>query len=372
MTTHKFLLIGPALDGGGAESRFRKVALNLLPGQVEIALLHGRKPQTDKEPEYLDLKYRGKLSYLRAAWILRRQLQKKNYAQIMCFGLFPSFVGALALIYLHPRPGFIVHEITRPLAEAKMHSFLKSTIYSGVRKWIYRKATTLTANSIDGSQEVCKINGVSTTRCIRLPNIIDHQKILEQAESTPLVPIPTEGYVISVGRLDEMKGIETIIEAMEQIQQTSKLGLLIIGDGPHRKVLEAFVQEKNLEQRVQMTGAIGQPIPLLKGALAFVLASEFEGFSNAVLEAMFCDIPVVTSFCSSDAKQMCAKGAALGFVPGDAHRLAQHLKELENSPLVRRQLVEKARVYRAPHEVHTALPCYEDLFTGEKHCISAN
>jgi glycosyltransferase involved in cell wall biosynthesis len=103
------------------------------------------------------------------------------------------------------------------------------------------------------------------------------------------------------------------------------------------------------------------PIPVLQRASAFVLASEYEGFSNSVLEAMFCSVPVITSFCSSDAREMCEQGAALGFNVGDTVQLSEHISAVLTDEALGQRLVTRAREYCALHSVEKAIPIYENL-----------
>lgn len=90
-----------------------------------------------------------------------------------------------------------------------------------------------------------------------------------------------------------------------------------MGDGKARKALANQVKDMSLEEVVIFTGVLENPFPLLRGAAAFVLASEYEGYSNSLLEAMFCDVPVITSSCSSDADEMARYGAVQSFEIGN-------------------------------------------------------
>ena len=93
------------------------------------------------------------------------------------------------------------------------------------------------------------------------------------------------------------------------------------------------------------------------------MASEYEGFSNAALEAMFLDVPVITSYCSADAREMCEQGAALGFEVGDAEQLSRQILAVLGDKNLRQSLVRAASRYRAPQALENALPAYERLIS---------
>ena len=76
---------------------------------------------------------------------------------------------------------------------------------------------------------------------------------------------------------------------------------------------------------------------------------------------MFCDVSVITSFCSSDAREICNQGAALGFEVGDLVRLSKHILAMMGDESIGAKLVSRAQTYRAPHELSQAIRVYEAL-----------
>ena len=158
-----------------------------------------------------------------------------------------------------------------------------------------------------------------------------------------------------------MKRIDTVIEAFACISDRTAVNLVIVGDGEASASLHAQTRQHGLQDRVAFIGHMHNPLGVLRRAAGFVLASEYEGFSNTVLEAMSLDVPVVTSFCSSDAREMCNEGVALGFEVGDLEGLAQHLLRLSEDAVVADTLRRKARIYSDRHTTEAAIPRYEQL-----------
>ena len=98
----------------------------------------------------------------------------------------------------------------------------------------------------------------------------------------------------SVGHLVERKGHHHVIRALRQLSDTD---LLIAGDGPERRPLEALARDCGVEDRVRFLGAVEQKrLPTIYNAIdALVLASSREGWANVLLESMACGTPVVAS-----------------------------------------------------------------------------
>lgn len=100
--------------------------------------------------------------------------------------------------------------------------------------------------------------------------------------------------LLSVGHLIERKGHHIAIEALADIPDAL---LLIIGDGPEKKNLEALAAAKGVQDRVSFKGQL--PNDSLKdwysAADVLVLCSSREGWANVLLEAMACGTPVVAT-----------------------------------------------------------------------------
>lgn len=97
-------------------------------------------------------------------------------------------------------------------------------------------------------------------------------------------------------------------------QRYPELHFLIIGEGPMRKEMEAFISSNNLKGRVHLPGARPEVATPLSAMDLFLLTSEFEGTPNVVLEAQWLGLPVVVTE---------AGGAREAFDDGTTGRLAK-------------------------------------------------
>lgn len=355
------LVVGSGLSGGGAEARLSRLAPSFFDGHVDLAILSGDSaPDNLIAGQIFCLQWKSRLSYPRILFALSSIIRKGNYDVVIAFGMFPIVLSALALIGFVRKPKFIVSEITSPITALRNSNCMRRKIYALIQELLYRRGDLITANSIDGLIETCQLSGVNHTTGIRLPNIVDSEKIRKEANHEAPFFVPYRRFLICVGRLDFMKRLDTVIDAYGLLKDTGDCGLVIVGDGSERRVLEAKVSSLGLRNSITFTGRLKNPFPLLKNASAFVLASEYEGFSNSVIEAMFCDVPVITSFCSTDAREMCDSGAALGFEIGDKFRLAENMSIVINDRSLAQKLIGNAQIYRRRHELNRAIPVYEN------------
>ncbi|UCC30628.1 MAG: glycosyltransferase [Phycisphaerales bacterium] len=108
--------------------------------------------------------------------------------------------------------------------------------------------------------------------------------------------IPADGALILwVGRLDPVKGLETLIGAFQSMDVDTDAHLLLVGDGPLRTRLRNKIDRLGLAKRIHLLGARDDVPALLKAADVFAFPSRTEGLPNALLEAMAARCPIVTT-----------------------------------------------------------------------------
>lgn len=117
-------------------------------------------------------------------------------------------------------------------------------------------------------------------------------------ETLPWANSPREDLFVfgTVGRLTQAKDHATLLRAFAKVSALySNARLLLVGEGELRGETEALVHQLGLEHKVHMAGTCTNVPAQLRTMDAFVLSSSREGMPMAVLEAMACGLPVIST-----------------------------------------------------------------------------
>jgi glycosyltransferase involved in cell wall biosynthesis len=151
--------------------------------------------------------------------------------------------------------------------------------------------------------------------------------------------------IVSVGRLSREKGHDLLIAAFLRIApKYPAWRLTICGDGAERANLDTQRQQLGLQDRVELPGWIRDPGEVLRKAELFVLPSRYEGFPNALLEAMAAGLACVSFDCESGPREIIRHAENGLLVPAeDVGELANAMERLITDTDLRCKLGKAAR-----------------------------
>lgn len=173
--------------------------------------------------------------------------------------------------------------------------------------------------------------------------------------------------LLAMGRLSEEKQFSVLIKTFSRLaQQHANWVLRIVGEGPLRVALQQQVIDLDLDDRVELPGRTVNIGDELAKADAFVLTSRFEGFPNALLEAMAVGLPCVTFDCPSGPREMSMDGKVAILVPlNDEQALEHALARLMLDENLRGSLGRRARAsVLARYSLDKVVQQWNSLFKG--------
>ena len=113
--------------------------------------------------------------------------------------------------------------------------------------------------------------------------------------------------IVNIGRLTEQKGQWHLIKAFSKVvEKVPNAKLLILGQGEMKERLEKLVKMYKMERHVFLVGFVNNPYDYLKKSKCFIFSSLFEGLGNSLLEAMSCEVPIISTDCISGPREILA------------------------------------------------------------------
>lgn len=165
--------------------------------------------------------------------------------------------------------------------------------------------------------------------------------------------------IIAVGRLNKIKGFDLLIHAVAGIK--TQCQLVIAGDGPEKENLENLAKMLGIEKEVILPGRLEkeQLIHFYHESSIFCMSSYNEGMSNAMLEAIACGLPIVTTQVGGAAELVNGNGI---IVPcGDSFALKEALETLLENPSRLEQCRNRSLQIAADFSWNKITNCFADL-----------
>lgn len=123
--------------------------------------------------------------------------------------------------------------------------------------------------------------------------------------------------VIGMGRLTNQKNFPLLIRAFKNVREERECRLVILGKGNRRRELKDLTARLGLEKDVWMPGHVENPYKYLERSDVFAQTSRHEGFGNALLEALYLGLPVISTDCPFGPGEILNDGRYGDLVPED-------------------------------------------------------
>jgi GalNAc-alpha-(1->4)-GalNAc-alpha-(1->3)-diNAcBac-PP-undecaprenol alpha-1,4-N-acetyl-D-galactosaminyltransferase len=348
----RLALVISQLGAGGAERVMSALANHWAEQGHEISLI---TLSSDTEDFYaissnvrrLGLDLMGpSAGYLQAIWrnVVRLRSLRKSILGVRpdCVVSFTDKTNVLVLLAMS---GSSVPVVVSERVDPRQYPI--GRIWSCLRKLLYRRASGLVVQTEE--LRVWAESHVPGGRVHVVPNPVRNwPQNLSQGGDALECPVPAP-YVLAMGRLTHQKGFDLLIEAFAEVVlrrgARGSWSLAILGEGEWRGKLDDLVSRVGLSGRVRLPGVVRDPERWLQHAGLFVLSSRYEGYPNALLEAMASGVACVSYACSTGPSEILSDGVDGRLVRpvGSVAQLADAMAELMDDPDARQRLALAAR-----------------------------
>ncbi|HEU0118159.1 MAG TPA: glycosyltransferase [Alphaproteobacteria bacterium] len=337
MSSKSVVFFLPTLAGGGAERDTLTLAGHFAAkGHKVTLLLQRREGELLKAiPKTIRTVSLDQPRTLLAVFPLTAFLQQeKPDVLISSFG-HNNIIAILARMISGLQTRIIVCQHTSLSIESKFHTNWQYLFLPFLSRIFLPRAQGIVAVSQSVANDLSKTAKLPINRVTIIYNPVvtaDFEERMNEDISHPWfgsgIPV-----VLGVGRLVEEKDFATLIQAFAVVAQKYEVRLAIVGDGPLRQSLIDLTKKLGVNDLVMFLGYQTNPLPFIRRAAVLAASSKHEGFGNALVEALACGTPVVSTKVGG-AEEILKQGSYGQLVPiGNPGELTKAIAATLSNPL---------------------------------------
>ena len=357
----------PDLFAGGAQRVMVNMANYWARREWEVTILAlaggGAAPffVLDSRVRYVSLSISGVSRHLligfwnniRRIRVLRKAIQRSRPDSVI------SFIDQTNVLTVLATRGLRFTVVVSERIDPTMCSMGK--LWGQLRWWTYSMADCIVVQSLGAcAYFLPEFEG----RVVVIPNAV----MVPPEGQVPDKPLALGRSIVAVGRLVASKRFDLLFKAFATLKdQYPEWTVTVLGDGPMRAELESLCAQLGLVGRVSFTGFVTDPYQHLRQASLFVLSSDYEGFPNALCEAMACGLPVIATDSSGGIREIIRNGEnGLLVPPGDEKALAAAMARLMGDTVECQRLASRAVEVSQRFSVEKVMSLWEAVLCGYK------
>ena len=291
MSPLRILHTESSLGWGGQEIRVLTEArgVSRLGNEVVIAAppesrIFAAAPRYDVEAIALPIARKR----LRGIAALRKVLARRAFDVANTHSSTDTWIAALARTSLARAPAIVrTRHISAPLPR------------NLATRWLYCSATARVVTTGERlRRQVIEQTGIDAARVVSIPTGIDLERFRpdDRPAARVALGLPRDSKIVGiVATLRSWKGHRYLLQAVAALRRDDVM-LAVVGDGPQREALERLAAELDFGARIRFAGNQEDVAPWLQSFDLFCLPSYAnEGVPQALMQAMACALPVVTT-----------------------------------------------------------------------------
>jgi glycosyltransferase involved in cell wall biosynthesis len=293
----KILIFLPSLSGGGAERVIVNICRNIDKTKFTVYLTLSRKTgqYLDLLPPDIQIIDLHKPRLQDALFDIIKVIREiKPDAMLSTLTHHNIYLCMLKILF--PKIKIIIRECNIPSIKLSPGVIKRSRLL----KWLYtvfiHKADLIICQSNDMKDDLLVNFNVKESKITVINNPVNADYIQQQSLEVPDFVLPQDKKsLISAGRLCYQKGYDLLLKTFSQLPNRDDYVLVILGDGNLKPELLAQTESLGIERQVFIVGFVKNPYKYFARADFFISSSRFEGFPNAVIEALACGTPVIAN-----------------------------------------------------------------------------
>lgn len=240
----------------------------------------------------------------------------------------------------------------------------RDPLYEPVVSYSIKMSDAVTAVSESLRQDTYKHFHVACAPIDVIPNFIDFRKFskLKKEHFKKIIAPNREMLVVHTSNFRKVKRVDDVVKVFAGILKEKPAKLLLIGDGPERAGIEQLCRELNVSHAVVFLGKQEAIDEILSVSDLFLLPSESESFGLAALEAMACEVPVISSNAGGIPEMNLDGYSGFALPVGDIEGMTNKALEILKKPEVLEQFKHQAKQQARKFDILEILPLYEKVY----------
>lgn len=353
------VLVCASLDAGGAERVIATMANHWAARERRVVLVTLAPATRDRYPLLpqverigLDLQrpslglFTKVIANLARLWALRRHILGLRPAVVI------SFVDQMNVSVLAATKWSGVPVVVSERIDPRHHDVPR--VWRALRTLLYPGASAVVVQT--SAVAAWMTSFVAKERVHTVANPL---RALPPPDETP-APGKT---ILAMGRLHHQKGFDLLLRAFHASGlAATDWRLCILGDGPDRESLRHLASDLGIADRLDLPGIVADPENRMRLGAIFVLSSRYEGFPNALLEALAMGMAVIATDCPSGPAEIVQHGKnGLLIRSGSIDELAAALRELASDEARRQRFGRAALDVRRRYDVNAVMAEWDRL-----------
>jgi glycosyltransferase involved in cell wall biosynthesis len=233
-------------------------------------------------------------------------------------------------------------------------------------RWLYGRAARVVTTGESLRMQLLAALRLDSGKVVSVPTGIDTKRFSPTDKTSARIALgldPARRYLGIVATLRSWKGHAYLLDAFSRLAQTD-VHLLVVGDGPQLPAIREKIAALGIEARVSLAGQQTNPEMWLGAMDVFCLPSYAnEGVPQALVQAMMCGLPIVTTPIGAILEAVTDSQSALVVRPRDISALTAAIGRLLDDPILGQRLGVAAREYAESHFSREAmLNSMEEIF----------
>ena len=313
MSSPTITLFLPSLEGGGAQRVFVELANEFvaLGLRVNLALASAHGPYLEEVSAGVRVIDFGASGVLQSLPKLARHLRTER-PDVMLSGLdHANIIAMLARVAVGNGTRCVISMRSVPTAVYRESRSVRGWLLLQLIKVAYPFADAIVANSEAVASDLSQLLGITRSRLHIVYNPLNTawiEKSSREEIDHAWCAAGAPPIVLGVGSLGVLKDFQTLIRAFSIVRSTRDCRLVILGEGPQREELERLIYELGLERDVHLAGFVGNPFAWMRRARVFASSSLTEGCPNALMQALACGTPVISTDCVGGSAEILQDG----------------------------------------------------------------